>query len=173
MDSQSPEGEFSSVTQLCLTLCTPLDCSTPGLSVSHQLLELAQTNVHWVSDAIQPSHPLLSPSPPAFNLSQHQGLFQWVSSLHQVAKRFGVSASASALAMNIQDRFPLGWTGLISVQSKGLSRVFSNTTVQKHQFFGAQLSLWSNSYIHTWLLEKSNHSFDYRGLCQQSNVSAF
>ena len=66
----------------------------------------------------------------------------------------GASASASVLPMNIQNRFSLGWTGWISLQSKGLSRVFSNTTVQKHQFFGAQLSLWSNSYIHTWLLEK-------------------
>ena len=64
------------------------------------------------------------------------------------------SASASVLAVNIQDWFPLGWTGWISLQSKGLSRVFSNTTVQKHQFFGAQPSLWSNSHIHTWLLEK-------------------
>ena len=75
------------------------------------------------------------------------------SSSHQVAKIL-VSASASVLPMNIQDSFPLGWTGWISLQSKGLSRVFSNTTVQKHQFFGAQLSLWSNSHIHTWLLEK-------------------
>ena len=179
-----------------------------------------------VGDAIQPSHPLSSPSPPAFNLSQHQGLFQWVSSLHQVAKVLalnilccavlshsvvsnslqphglqharlpcpspnpgacldscssqwchptvsssvipfssclqfftasgsfpksqlftpggqstGVSASPSVLPMNSQDWFPLGWTGWISLQSKGLSRIFSNTTVQKHHFFGAQLSL--------------------------------
>ena len=65
---------------------TPMDCSTPGLPVHHQLSELTQTHVHWVGDAIQPSHPLLSPSPPAFNLSHHQGLFQWVSSLHQVTK---------------------------------------------------------------------------------------
>ena len=73
----------------------------------------------------------------------------------------GVSALASVLPMNIQDWFPLGLTGLISLQSKGLSRVFSNTTVQKHQFFGAQLSLWSNSHIPTWLLEKKKkHSFD-------------
>ena len=68
------------------TLCNPMDCSMPGFPVHHQLLELAQTQVHWVSDAIQPSHPLLSPSPPALNLSQHQGLFKWVSSSHQVAK---------------------------------------------------------------------------------------
>ena len=76
----------SSVTQLCLTLCDPMDCSTPGFPVHHQLLELTQTHVHQVSDAIQLSHPLLSPSTPTFNLSQHQGLSQWVSSLHQVAK---------------------------------------------------------------------------------------
>ena len=78
--------QFSSVTQSCLTLCDPMDCRTPGLLVHHQLSELIQTHVHWVGDIIQPSHPLLSPSPPAFNISQHQGLFQWVSSSHQVAK---------------------------------------------------------------------------------------
>ena len=77
---------FSSVTQLCPTLCNPMNCSTPGFSVHHQLLELSQTHVHWVGDAIQPSHPLLSLSPPAFNITQHQSLFQWVSSLHQVSK---------------------------------------------------------------------------------------
>ena len=99
----------------------------------------------------QPSHPLASPSPPALNLSQHQGLLKWVSSSHQVV---GVSASTSVLPMNTQGWSPLGWTSWISLQSKGLSRVFSNTTVQKHQFFSAQLSSWSNSHIHTWLLEK-------------------
>ena len=78
--------QFSSVTQSCLPLCDPMNCSTPGLPVHHQLLEFTQTHVHWVGDAIQPSHPLSSPSPPALNLSQHHGLFKWVSSLHQVAK---------------------------------------------------------------------------------------
>ena len=79
--------QFSSVTQSCPTLGDPMDCSTPGLPVHHQLPEFTQTHVHWVGDAIQPFHPLqLSPSPPAFSLSQHQGLFKWVSSLHQVAK---------------------------------------------------------------------------------------
>ena len=79
--------QFSSVAQLCLTLWDPMDCNTPGLPVHHhQLPEFTQTHVHWVSDAIQPSHPLSSPSPPDFNVSQHQGLFQWVSSLYQVAK---------------------------------------------------------------------------------------
>ena len=81
-----PSVQFSSVVQSCSTLCNPTDCSTPGFLVHRQLLELAQTHVHWVSDAIQPSHPLSSPSPPAFNLSQQQGLFKWVSSSHQVAK---------------------------------------------------------------------------------------
>ena len=77
---------LSSITQLCLTLCNPMNCIMPGLPVHHQLPESTQTHVHWVDDAIQPSHPLSSPSPPALNLSQHQGLFKWVSSSHQVAK---------------------------------------------------------------------------------------
>ena len=76
----------SSVAQLCLTLCNPMNRSMPGLPVHHQLPEFTQTHVHWVGDAIQPSHPLSSSSPPAFNLSQHQGLFKWISSSHQVAK---------------------------------------------------------------------------------------
>ena len=133
--------QFSSVAQSCLTVCDPMNHSTPGLPIHHQLLESTQTHVHWVNDAIQPSHPLSSHSPPALNLSQHQGLFKWLSSSHQVAKVLGFSASTSVLPMNTQDQSPLGWTGWISLQSKGLSRVFSNTTVQKHQFFGPQLSL--------------------------------
>ena len=83
----------------------------------------------------------------------------------------GVSASASVLPKNIQDWFPLGWTGWSSLQSKGPSRVFSNTTIQKHQFFSAQPSLWSSSHIHIWIME--SHSFAYIDLCWQSNVSAF
>ena len=78
--------QFSSVAQLRRNLCDPMDCSTPGLPVHHQLPEFTQTHVHYVGDAIQPSHPLLSPFPPAFNLSQHQDLFQWISSSHQVTK---------------------------------------------------------------------------------------
>ena len=78
--------QFSSVTQSCSTLCDLMDCSMPGLPFHHQLLELTQTHVHWVGDAIKSSHPLSSPSPPTFNLSQHQGLFKWVSSSHQVSK---------------------------------------------------------------------------------------
>ena len=86
--------QFSSVAQSCPTLCEPMDCSTPGLPVHHQFPEVAQTHVHRVGDAIQPSHSLLSPSPPAFNLSQHQGLFQWVNSLHYVDKIMKVKSNA-------------------------------------------------------------------------------
>ena len=151
-----PSVQFSSVPQSCLTLCNPMGCSTTVILVHHQPLELAQTHVHRVDDAIQPSHPLSSPSPPAFNLCQHQGLFQWVSSLNQVAKVLALQLQPQSFQwiFSIQGWIPLGLTGLISSQSKGLSRAFSNTTVRKHQFFSAQLSLWSNSHIHTWLLEK-------------------
>ena len=114
----------------------PMDCSTPGFPVNHQLLEFAQTHVHQVGNAIQPSHPLLSHSPPAFSLSQHQGLFQWVDCTSG-GQSIGASASASVLPVNIQDRFPLGGTSCISLKSRRLSRDFSKTTVQKHQFFSA------------------------------------
>ena len=133
---------------LVVSDCDPVDYSMQGFPVHHQLPELTQTHVRWVSDAIQPSHPLASPSP-AFNLSQHQGQF-----FTSGCQSIGVSASASVLPMNIQDWFPLGLTDWISLQSRGLSRVFSNTTVWKHQFFSTQLSLWSNFHICTWLLEK-------------------
>ena len=92
--------------------CDPIDCSTPGLPVHHQLPEFTQTHVHWVGDAIQPSHPLSSPSLPAFKLSQHQGLnFQMSQFFTSGGQRTGVSASASVLPVNIQHWFPLGWTG--------------------------------------------------------------
>ena len=124
---------------------------TPGFPVLHYLPELAQTHFHRGSDAIQPSH--LNPSPAAFNLYQHQGLLQWVDSASG-GQSTRASASASVLPMNIRGWFPLGLTGWISLLPKGLSRVFFSTTVRKHQFFGTQPSLSSNSHIHTWLLEK-------------------
>ena len=133
--------QFSSVTQLCPTLCDPMNCSKQDFPVHHQLPEFTQTHVHWVGDVIQPSHTLLSSSPPAFNLTQHQGLFKISQFFASGGQSIAVSASASVLLMNIQDWFSLGWTGWISLQSKGLSRVSPNTTVQKHQFFGTQLSL--------------------------------
>ena len=138
--------QFSSVAQSCPTLCDPVDCSTPGLLVHQQLQEFTQTHVHWVSDAIQPSHPLLSPSP-ALSLSQHQGLFKWVSCSHQVA-------TVLEFRLQHQSFRWIPWTGWISLQPKGLSRVFSNTKVQKHQFFGTQLSLQPKSHIDTWPMEK-------------------
>ena len=107
-------SQFSSVAQLCQTICHPMDCSTPVFPVHHQLRELAQTLVHWVSDAIQLSHPLSSPSPPAFNLSQHQCLFQFFASAGQ---SIGVSASTSVLPINIQDwfSFRMDWLDLLAI----------------------------------------------------------
>ena len=140
--------------QSCLTLCILMDCSTPGFPVLHYLPEFAQTHVHWVCDAIQPSHPLLPPFSSVFNLSQHQGLFQWVGCSHQVTKVLELQLQHQSF----QCWFPLGLTGLISLQSKGLSRVFSSTTVWKHQFVGAQPSLWSNfTFVHDYW---KTHSFD-------------
>ena len=130
---------FCSVAQMCLTLYNSMDCSTPGFLGLHYLLGFAQTHVHWVSDTIQPSHPLLLSSH-VLNPSQHQ--FCPVSRLlASGGQSFGASASASILPLDIQDWFPLGLTGLISLLSRGLSRVSSSTTVWKHQFFGAQSSL--------------------------------
>ena len=150
--------QFSSVAQSCPTLWDPMNCSTPGLPVHHQLPEFTQTRVHRVGDAIQPSHPLSSPSPPAPNPSQASGSFPMSQFFAWGGQSIGVSASASVHPVNTQDWSPLRWTGWISLQSKGLSRVFSNTAVQKHQFFSAQPFSQSNSHIHTWPLE--NHSLD-------------
>ena len=128
--------------------------STPGLPVHHQLQEFTQTHVHRVSDAIQPSHPLSSPSPPATNPSQHQRFFPMSQLFTWGGQSTGVSASVSFPPKKSQGWSPSEWTGWISLQSKGLPRVFSNITVQKHQFFGPRLSSQSNSHIHTWPLEK-------------------
>ena len=139
-------NQLSSVAQLCLTLCDPLDCSTSGLPVHHQLPEFAQTHVHQVSDAIQPSHPLLSPSPPAFNLSQHQSLFQWVSSLHQVGKlmlsfSFNISPSNEYSGLI---SFRMDWLHLFAVQGtlKSLLQHHSlkASILQCSAFFIVQLS---------------------------------
>ena len=147
-------GTISSVSQLCATLCDPVDCSTPGLPVHHQLPEFAQTHVHWVGDGIQPSHPLSSPSPPTFNLSQHQGLLRWVSSSHQVAKVLEFQLQHQSFQWTFRtDFFRINWVDLLAVQ--GTLKSLLHTTVQKHQFFGTQLSSYSNSHIHTQLLEKS------------------
>ena len=150
-----------------ICLCDPKDCSTPGFPVFHYRPEFAQTHVHWVSDAIRPSHILSSPSPPTL-ASRSFPMSQLFASGGQ---SIGASASASVLIVNIQDSFPLGLTGLISLQSRGVSRVFPSTTVGKHQSFGAQPSLWSTliSAHDYW----ENHCFDYMDFYWQSDVSAF
>ena len=141
---------LSSVTQSCPTLCDPMDCSTPGFPVHHQLPELAQIHVYWVSDAIQPSHPLSSPSPPTINLSQCQGLFQWVSSSHQVATvlEFQTVCISPSNEYSALISFRMDWLYLLEVQ--GTLKKF----LQEHQFFSTQHSLQSKSHIHIWPLEK-------------------
>ena len=144
---------FCSVAKSCLTLCNPVDCSTLGFPVLHYLLEFVQTHVkqHWIHDTIQLSSsvaPLFS-CPQSFPASVSFPMSLLFASGGQI-----IEALASVLPMNLQGSFPLWLTGLISLLSKRLPRVFSNTTVWKHQFFSAQPSLWSNSHIHMWLLEK-------------------
>ena len=142
---------FSSFVQSCSALCEPMDHSTPDLTVHDQLTKFTQTHVHWVSDTIQPSVVPFSSCLQSFPAS---GSFSMSQFFVTGGQSIGASASASVLLMNIQGWFPLGWTGWIALQSKGLSRVFSNSTGQKHQFTSAELSLPSNCHIHTWLLEK-------------------
>ena len=150
--------QFSSLAQSCPTLCDPMNHSTPDLPVLHQLPEFTQSHVHRVSD--EWCHPAISSSVvpfsscpqslPASESFPMRQLFTWD------GQNTGISALGSFLPKKSQDWSPLEWTGWISLQSKGLSRVFSNTTVQKHQLFGAQLSSQSIhvSHIHTWPLEK-------------------
>ena len=133
------------------TLCNPMDCSMPGFPILQQFPELAQTHVHWVSDAT--NHLILCP-PLLPSIFPSIRVISNESALGIKEPKYWASASASFLPMNIQDWFPLGLTGLISVLSKGLSRVLSNTTAQKHQFLGPHPSLWSNSCIYEGLLEK-------------------
>ena len=154
-----------SVAKSCPTLWDPMNGSTPGFPVLHYLLQFSHTHVYWVSDAIQPSHPLSPPSPFALNLSLHKSLFQWVSSSYQVAKVLELLCQSFQWIFRVN--FLLGLTGLISLLPKGLSTVFSSTTTQKYQFFGTQPSLWSNFLTCYW----KNHSFDYMNFCPQSNVS--
>ena len=137
--------QFSSVAQSCLTLCNPMDCSTPGFPVHHPLPKRAQTHVHQVGDVIQPSHLcrpllLLPPIPPSIRVFYNE------STLHMRWPKYW-SFSFSIILPKKSQGWSSEWTGWISLQSKGLSRVFSNTTVQKNQFFGAQPSSQSNSHI--------------------------
>ena len=152
------------------TFGNPIDCSTPDFPIHHQLQELAQTHVHWWC------HPTISASLIPFSSCPQS--FPALGSLpmswffESGGQSIGASASASVLPKNIQCWFPFGLTGLISLLSKGLLRVFSNTTVQKHRFFSTQLSLQSNSHSHTWPMEKPQPSLDGPSLvkwCQRKN----
>ena len=150
--------------------------STPGLPVHHQMPESTQTHVHWVGNAIQPSHPLSSPSPPELNLFCHESFpasrsFQMGQVFTSSGQSIGASASTSVLPMNTQDCSPLGWTGWISLQAKGLSRVFFNIQFKSN-----------NAYIFSFLYSPTltsihdywkNHCIDQMDFCWQSNVSAF
>ena len=137
--------QFSSVAQQCLPLHDPTDCRMPGLPVHHQLPASTQTHVHWVGDAIQPSHPLSSPSPPAFNLSQHWGLFKWVSSSHQVAKVLEFQLQHQSFQWILRtDFFRMHWLDLLAVQ--GILKSFLQhhsskaSILQCSAFFRVQLS---------------------------------
>ena len=124
--------QFSSVPQSCPPFCDPMDCTTRGLPVQHQLLEFTQTPVCWVSDAIQPSHRSSGiPFSSCLQFFPTSGSFPMSQLFVSGGQSIGVSASTSVLPMNIWNWFPLGWTGWISLQSKGLSRAFSNTTSSK------------------------------------------
>ena len=145
--------QFSSVAQSCLTLCDPMDCCTPGLPVHHQIPEFTQTHVHWVDDAIQPSHPLSSPSPPAFNLSQHQGLLQCVRSSYQVAKVLEFQLQHQSFQWTPRlISFRIDWLDLLAVQGtlKSLLQHHSSkaSILQHSVFFIVQLSsthdYWKN-----------------------------
>ena len=159
-----------SVSLLRLTPFDPMDCSMPGLSVPHCLPKFSQVHVHCIGSAIHPTYLLTPSSPSALNLSQHQGLFQWVIVTIRWPKyssfSFSISPSKECLGW-----FSLRLTGLISLLSKEFSGVFSSSTVWSHQFFGVLPSLWSSSHNRTWPLGR--HSLDYTDLCRQSNISAF
>ena len=144
--------QFSSVAQSCPTLCNPMNCSTPGLPVHHQLLESTQTHVHWVGDAIQPSHPLPSHFP-AFNLSQHHGLFKRVISLHQVAKVFEFQLQHQSFKWT--PRTDLLYDGLVGSPCSPRDSQESSPMPQfKSINFSVLRFLYSPTHIHTWLLEK-------------------
>ena len=148
-----------SVARSCLTLCDPMNCSTPGLPVHHQLPEFTQTHVHWVDDAIQPFHPLSSPSPPAFNLSQHQSLFQWVGSLDQVAKVLEFQLQHQSFQWTHRTDFL--WDGLVESpcspkdsQQSSLVPYFENISSLAFSLLYGPTLISVHNY---W----KNHSFDY------------
>ena len=137
----------------CLNLHDSVDCSTAGFPVLPYLSEFAQTHVHWVDDAIQPSYPLLPPSPPVLSLSQCQGLFQWVGSSHQVTKVLELQLQHSSEYSGLIS-FRIDWFDFLTIQGT-LESLLQHHRFETVNFFGAQPTLWSDSHISTWLLEKS------------------
>ena len=156
-------------TQSCLTLCDLMDCSTPGFSVLHCLLEFAQTHVHWVNDVNKLFHPQSPLRPPALNLSKHQGLFQWIGSLHQVAKVLELQHQFFQWIFRV-DFFRINWFDLLAVQGTLKSFLqyhkLKASILQCSAFFMVQLP-------HPHMTTGKHCYFDYTDLCQQSNVSAF
>ena len=163
--------QFSSVAKSCPTLCHPMNHSTPGLPVHHQLLESTQTHVHWVSDAIQPSHPLSSPSPAALNLSQHQSLFQWISSSHLVAKVLESQLQHQSFKWIFRTDFLKD--GLVGSPCSPRDSQESSPTPQFKSINSLALSFLYSPTLTSIHDHWKNHSFDQTDLCWQSNVSAF
>ena len=149
------------VTKSCPNLCNLMKCTTTGSPVLHYLPEFAQIHVHWVSDGIQPSHPLSSPSPLAFNFPQHHLMSHFF--FTSGGQIIGASASASVLPMNSRCWFPLGLTGFISLQSKGISSIFSSTTVWNID--ASALSLLYGPTLTSAHSHWKNHIFDYMDPC--------
>ena len=165
-----PLSKFSSVTHSCPTLCDPMDCRMPGFPVHHQLLELAQTHVHWVGDDSQPSHPLSSPFSSCLQSFPSSGSFPMSWLFTSGGQSTGVSVSASVLPMNIQSWFPLGWTGLISLQSKILSSLL------QHHSSKASV-LWCSTLFmvhlpHPYMTAGNTIALTRWDFCWQSDVSA-
>ena len=160
-----------SVSKSCPTLCDPMNCSMPGFPVLHYLLEFAQTHVHWVGDALQPSHPLLLPFPLAFNLSQHQGLFQWVGSSHQVAKVLELQLQPQSFQWIFRVDFLYNWLVLSPCSSRD-----SQESSPASQFESFNSSALSFLYVATLISicdYCKNHSFNYTDLSWQNKLSAF
>ena len=163
--------QSSSVAQSCPILCDLMDCSKPGFPVHHQLPELLQTHVHRVGEAIQPSHPLLSPSPPAFNLSQHQGLFKWVSSSHQVVKVLELQLQQQSFRWIFRTDFLLD--GLVGSPCSPRGSQESSSTPQLKSISSLAFGSFYNPTLTSIHDYWKNHSFDQMYFCQQSNVSPF
>jgi len=163
--------QIRSVVQSCPTLCDPMNRSTPGLPVHHQLLEFTQTHIHWVSDAIQPSHSLSSPSPPAPNPSKHQSLFQWVNSSHKVAKVLEFQLQHHSFQRN--PRADLLQNGLVGSLCSPRDSQESSPTPQFKSINSSVLSLLHSPTLTSIHDHRKNHSLDQMDLCWQSNVSAF